>query len=205
MRFGDCGGHARFRCRARRAKMLVFGDPHVCGNVWRGKFEALVVERRLRLARGGRRAQDLPAARGRCESFGAICGGEATVLIEPQLSGEALFIVGVGTVRARWRDRAGLRLARHGPRRPRRSCSPIFRRSNASAQPAAPEFIAGAWQRDEALVLLSRNHELDREARRCLYGGIGYLGMIGSRRKVRQVFEDLLRAEWRRTARVFCA
>jgi xanthine dehydrogenase accessory factor len=57
--------------------------------------------------------------------------------------------------------------------------------------PSAPEFIAQrSWQADEAIV--SRNHELDREALASALrtSGAGYIGMIGSRRKVRQVFEQ---------------
>jgi xanthine dehydrogenase accessory factor len=69
-----------------------------------------------------------------------------------------------------------------------------FPASQRIVQPGAPEFIAGrAWRRDEALVLLNRNHELDREALHAALraGGMGYLGMIGSRRKVRRVFDEL--------------
>ena len=60
--------------------------------------------------------------------------------------------------------------------------------------PSAPEFIASrAWQADEAIVIVSRNHELDRVALASAVRttGAGYVGMIGSRRKVGQVFADL--------------
>ena len=59
---------------------------------------------------------------------------------------------------------------------------------------AAPEFIAThSWQSDEALVIVSRNHEIDREALAAALEqtGAGYIGMIGSKRKVRLVFEQL--------------
>ena len=55
---------------------------------------------------------------------------------------------------------------------------------------SAPEFIASRrWQADEAIVIVSRHHELDREALAAALQtiGAGYIGMIGSRRKVRQV------------------
>jgi xanthine dehydrogenase accessory factor len=58
----------------------------------------------------------------------------------------------------------------------------------------APEFIANRqWAADEALAIVSRNHELDREALASALqtNGAGYIGMIGSVRKVRQVFEQL--------------
>ena len=76
-----------------------------------------------------------------------------------------------------------------------------FSRAAADHAAAAPEFIASrTWQRDEALVLVSRNYELDREALDAALraGGMGYLGMIGSRRKVRRVFDELTRSRGER-------
>jgi xanthine dehydrogenase accessory factor len=59
---------------------------------------------------------------------------------------------------------------------------------------AADEFIAAReWQPADALLLVSRNYELDREALAAALrkSGIAYIGMIGSQRKVRRVFDDL--------------
>ncbi|MFL6568700.1 MAG: XdhC family protein, partial [Chthoniobacterales bacterium] len=59
----------------------------------------------------------------------------------------------------------------------------------------APEFIRSRkWRSDEAIVMVSRNHEIDREALAAAVEqtNAGYIGMIGSKRKVRIVF-DLLR------------
>ena len=56
------------------------------------------------------------------------------------------------------------------------------------------EFIASrAWRSDEALVMVSRNHEIDCEALAAAVeqDGAGYVGMIGSRRKVLSVFDRL--------------
>ena len=58
----------------------------------------------------------------------------------------------------------------------------------------AAEFISQRdWHDDEALVLVSRNYELDRQALAAALkkGGAGYIGMIGSRRKVHRVFDAL--------------
>src|SRR5437763_10035044 len=58
----------------------------------------------------------------------------------------------------------------------------------------AAEFISERdWHDDEALVLVSRNYELDREALVAARkkGGAGYGGMIGSRRKVHRGFDAL--------------
>ncbi|MEM7385200.1 MAG: XdhC family protein, partial [Verrucomicrobiota bacterium] len=55
-------------------------------------------------------------------------------------------------------------------------------------------FIGGReWHSDEALVLVSRSFAIDREALGAALQnpGAGYVGMIGSRKKIRQVFSDL--------------
>jgi xanthine/CO dehydrogenase XdhC/CoxF family maturation factor len=56
------------------------------------------------------------------------------------------------------------------------------------------EFILNhAWEKDEALIIVSRHYEIDRDALRAALerDGMGYLGMIGSQRKVRRVFDQL--------------
>src|SRR5260221_151139 len=58
----------------------------------------------------------------------------------------------------------------------------------------APEFIARhPWRSEDALVMVSRNFQIDREALAAAlaHPGAGYVGMIGSARKVRRVFDDL--------------
>jgi xanthine dehydrogenase accessory factor len=59
---------------------------------------------------------------------------------------------------------------------------------------SAPEFIAQhTWAATDALVMVSRNYDVDRLALGAALQqpAIGYIGMIGSRRKVRRVFEQL--------------
>ena len=128
-------------------------------------------------------------------SFGAICGGEATALIEPQLLREALFLVGAGHCAraiARLAVDCGLFVSVIDDRAEQLDGLPA-QVARVSAM-SAPEFIATRpWRTDEAIVIVSRNHELDREALASALQihGAGYIGMIGSRRKVRQVFEEL--------------
>src|SRR5205807_8730853 len=49
------------------------------------------------------------------------------------------------------------------------------------------------WSQRDALVLVSRNYHIDREALAAALetGGMGYVGMIGSKKKVMQVFDEL--------------
>ncbi|MEA3211186.1 MAG: xanthine dehydrogenase accessory factor [Chthoniobacter sp.] len=182
--------------REAGAKMLVLGDGRVMGTIGGGMFEALVIEESRTLFRAR-----LPALKtyvlheGAADSFGAICGGEVTILIEPQIAGEAVFLIGAGHCARAIAELAqvcGLHVTAVDDRADLCADFPAPQRVSAGT-PA--EFIGGrTWQRDEALVLVSRNFEIDRDALQAAVqqGGMGYLGMIGSRKKVRQVREELV-------------
>ncbi len=186
--------------RAAGAKMLIYLDGLTSGTIGGGKLEALVIEDALNCLREKRTLlKSFPLRENEPDSFGAICGGEVTILVEPQLLREALFVVGAGhcaQAMVRLAVECGLFVTVIEDR------SELF----ASLPPQvlrvidhrAGEYLAQReWQANEAIVIISRNHELDGEA---LAGALraasapGYIGMIGSRRKVRQVF-DRLRAE----------
>lgn len=183
--------------REAGAKMLVFGDRRLVGTIGGGKFEALVAEEAI-AALGGKEPvlKTYPLHESDAESFGAICGGDVTVLIEPQILGEAIYLVGAGhcsRALARIAQDCGWHVTVIDDRADLLADFPAHQRL---AKPTAPEFISRReWQPDDALVLISRNHELDREALHAAVraGGMGYLGMIGSRRKVRQVFDALIK------------
>jgi xanthine dehydrogenase accessory factor len=182
--------------RAAGSKMFVYADGASSGTIGGGKFEALVIADAV-VAMGGKKPwlKTYPLHEGETDSFGAICGGEVTVFIEPQATSEALYLIGAGHCSqaiAKLATECGLfvtvvedrdeLLADLPP--------PVDRISDSS--PA--NFIASReWRNDEAIVIVSRNHEIDREALAAALAqtGAGYIGMIGSRRKVRMVFDDM--------------
>jgi xanthine dehydrogenase accessory factor len=181
--------------RAAGSKMLVYLDGRTSGTIGGGKFESLVAEEARNCLREKQPfLKKFPLREDEPDSFGAICGGEATVLIEPQLLREAIFIVGAGHCAqaiARLAVECGLFVTVIDDRAEFLAELPP---SVIRLTVPAPEFIGSRlWEPDEALVLVSRNHELDREALAAALRtkGVGYVGMIGSRRKVRQVFEQL--------------
>jgi len=184
--------------RAAGAKMLVYSGSRTLGTVGGGKFESLVIADAL-----GVMAEKLPVLKtyplheGDVNSFGAICGGTVSVLVEPQILSEGLVIVGAGhcsrAVAALARD-CGLHVTVIDDRGELMSDFPAHQ--IVVDRPAA-EFIAGhSWQGDEALVIVSRNFQIDRDALGAALSktGMGYIGMIGSGKKVRRVFDEL-RAE----------
>jgi xanthine dehydrogenase accessory factor len=182
--------------RQTGAKMLVYADGRAVGTVGGGRFEALVIEECIESLRTkSPLLKSYPLHEASNESFGAICGGEVTVFIEPQQTVEAVFLVGAGHCSraiAELAGRCGLHVTVIDDRG---GLLPDFpaRRRISDRSPA--EFIAGReWRTDEALVIASRHHEIDREALAVAlaHPGAGYVGMIGSQRKVRKVFDELL-------------
>src|SRR5690349_16599481 len=182
--------------RAVGSKMLVYFDGKVSGTIGGGKFESLVVaqaQEQMREKKPLLKTYSLHEASP--ESFGAICGGESTVFIEPQALGEAIFLIGAGhcaSAIAKLAVDCGLLVTVVDDRAERESGLSALVRFVADLEPS--DFIAKrTWQADEALVIVSRNHQIDRDALAAAVrvGGMGYVGMIGSNKKVQHVFDQL--------------
>ena len=182
--------------RSAGSKMLVYADGKCSGTIGGGKFEALVIEEALVALRWKKPLlKSYPLHEGDADSFGAICGGEATVLIEPQILSEAIYLIGGGHCAraiAKLALDSGFLVSVIEDRPELLEEFPSAVQCHTDTTP--PEFIAAhPWQGDEALVIVSRNHEIDREALAAAVEqiGAGYIGMIGSKRKVRLVFDQL--------------
>jgi len=181
--------------RQTGSKMLVYGDGKISGTIGGGKFEALVAEDCLKsIAKKEPMLKTYPLREDKPDSFGAICGGEVTVMIEPQNPGTAIFLVGGGHCSlavARLAVDCGMHVTVVEDRDDLLEHFPTL--ANRVTKDAAKFISKRKWQKDEALVLISRNYELDRDA---LAAALktkvpGYIGMIGSRRKVLRVFDEL--------------
>src|SRR5204863_5706946 len=182
--------------RAAGSKMLVYADGKSSGTIGGGKFESLVVADALEIMSEKKPLlKTYPLREGEPDSFGAICGGEVTVFIEPQIVSEALYLIGAGhcaNAIARLAAECGLFVSVVDDRTELLTGLPPAVTGVSDSSPA--QFIAAhQWQSDEALIIVSRNHEIDREALSCALEqtGAGYIGMIGSRRKVLRVFDYL--------------
>jgi xanthine dehydrogenase accessory factor len=180
------------------AKMLVRADKETVGTIGGGKFEALVVEASVEaMESGAALLKTYPLHEGSDASFGAICGGEVTVLIEPFVATHSIYLVGAGHCAravAQLAHQCGWRVTVIDDRAELVSQFPAD--AHISDQTAAQFIEAHSWRVDEALIIVSRNYHIDRDALRAAVAkdGIGYIGMIGSRRKVRHVLDEL-RAE----------
>lgn len=184
------------------AKMMVLAGGLARGTIGGGKFEALVVEDCLvALKTGHVQLKSYTLREGTPGSFGAICGGEVTVLIEPFLPAATLYVFGAGHC-----SQALAPLARACGFRvivleDRAEYLEAFSSSDAQVlmQPAR-EFLDGQnFRPSDAAVLVNRNYLLDQEALHALLthsvagDRLGYIGMIGSERKVARVYDELLK------------
>src|SRR5262249_54471760 len=132
---------------------------------------------------------------GHPDSFGAICGGEVTVLIEPQSTAEAIYLVGAGHCAkaiAQAARTCGLRIT---VIEDRADIMEDFEPADCKiADIPAFEFISQRdWKPGDAIILVNRSYQLDRDALKAALGktGFGYLGMMGSSRKVLRVYDEL--------------
>lgn len=183
--------------REAGAKMIVYADGKTSGTIGGGKFESLVIkEAQDQMREKAPLLKTYPLHEKSKQSFGAICGGESTVLIEPQILNEALFLIGAGHCAlaiAKLAVDCGWFVTVVDDREELLSIFPAPVATVADVD--AAKFIrAHKWRLDEALAIVSRNYKIDSAALGAALQtkGAGYIGMIGSKRKVGRVF-DLLR------------
>jgi xanthine dehydrogenase accessory factor len=176
--------------------MIVYPDGAIFGTIGGGKFESLLVTDCLAaLDTGGVVLKDYILREGHPDSFGAICGGEVTVLIEPQRTAEAIYLVGAGHCAkaiAQAARSCGLRIS---VIEDRADIVEAFEPADSKiADIPAVEFISQRdWQPGDAIILVNRGYQLDRDALEAALRktGFGYLGMMGSNRKVLRVYDEL--------------
>jgi xanthine dehydrogenase accessory factor len=182
--------------RETGSKMLVYNDGKTSGSIGGGKFESLVIRDALsQMRKKEPLLKTYPLHEGSTESFGAICGGESTIYIEPQVLSEAIFLVGAGHCAqaiSKLAIECGLFVSVVDDRKDQLSSFPSQATIVSDVSPS--KFIKRRrWRKDEALVIVSRHYDIDRDALAAALSvsGIGYIGMIGSVRKVHRVFTQL--------------
>ena len=165
-------------------KMLIRPNGTVVGNVGGGELEQRIRDEAAAALRDGRPRLAHYALREKGpDAVGMVCGGEVTVFVEPYQPAPTLLIVGGGHIGCPLADMA--RLAGLNVEvvdvRPERATVPQF-------DPAA----ITPWT---YVVIITETHAADEQTlRQVLDTPAAYVGMIGSRRKIRAIF-DALQAE----------
>ncbi len=179
------------------AKMLVYADGHTVGTIGGGCYEN-DANLKARDAMRTRRPQLVryELSDDVAEDSGLICGGQMDVYIEPLEPAPHLFLVGAGHVSAqlgRFAAATGFRVHVLDDR---------SKFANRDRFPDAHELVVDSipealgrieWPSNTFVVIITRGHKHDFEALRAIAGRtFRYIGMIGSRAKVKRIFDSLL-------------
>jgi len=177
------------------AKMLLRADGSTVGTIGGGQLEAAALsDAREALATGQSQLTHYSLA-GKEGDLG-VCGGEAEVFVEVLRAKPTVLIAGAGHVGLPLADlaqRLGFRTVVFDDR-------PEF--ASEARFPGADRVVAAPFEQllqeveittQTYVVIATRGHEHDQTVlRQVIATPAAYIGMIGSRRKVRTVFEHLL-------------
>jgi xanthine dehydrogenase accessory factor len=182
--------------REHGAKMLVLPDGRTRGTIGGGGLERLVTEEALEAIRTGRgffKEYDLV---GKDEGgIGSKCGGRSRVMVEVITAPDMMLICGgghIGHELAMMAGQVGFKVWVIDPREGYATKERYPETVNVmNASPASDE-VRDLVTGNTYIVILTHDHVLDKEALRNLVGtDARYIGMIGSRRKVRMVMDEL--------------
>jgi len=182
--------------REAGAKMLIREDGTILGTIGGGSLEARVITEALDVIREEEPRQfhyDLTGQE--ADGLGMICGGALDVYIEPLIPTPTVFIFGGGHISlfaSKISVMAGFQSVVIDDR---------AEFANKERFPEARQVIAGKFQaafpqlkvnRSGYVVIVTRGHAFDQEALEwAITTEAGYIGMIGSRKKIRAIYENL--------------
>ncbi len=184
--------------RKDSAKMIVLEDGRQLGSIGGGCTEAEVCREALAAIRSEKPSLlSFDLTEEDAEESGLICGGTMEVYVEPVLPDPTLFIFGAGHVGrcvAEIMAGLGFRIAVVDDR---------IKYANRDRFPHADEFYVDAWEeafralpvRDNSYMLIAtRGHRCDLACLRfALQTPARYIGLLGSLRKTKILFETLER------------
>ncbi|MBI1875720.1 MAG: XdhC family protein [Acidobacteria bacterium] len=179
------------------AKMLVFADGRTIGTIGGGCYEHDAFWK-AREALRTRRPQlvHYELTDDFAEETGLVCGGQMDVFIEPLEPAPRLYIVGAGHVGqqlGRFAQSAGFRIHVVDDRE-KFANRERFPGADQIAVDSIPDWLATADLPVTAyVVIVTRGHRHDLDALRMLsQRALRYLGLIGSRAKVKRIVDALL-------------
>jgi xanthine dehydrogenase accessory factor len=181
--------------RKSAARMIVVADGTLVGTIGGGRVEKEVTEAALALLAEGAAARPRLLRYHLTHELAMCCGGEMEVFVEPLVPEPPLVVCGAGHV-----ARALVPLARTVGFAPI-VVDDLEELANAQRFPEAVRLVDSFDLRDwkevplddgTYVVIVTRDHAQDQELlERLIVHDLGYLGMIGSRRKV-EMFKQRL-------------
>lgn len=178
------------------AKMMVMPDGSIHGTIGGGRLEKLVTEEALEAMKKGQGFYKEYDLVGEEEGgIGTECGGISKVLVEVISTPDRLLICGGGHVGLALAKMAAVLGMQVWVVDPREEFSDLERYpdgiSVVNASPASDE-VAELVSSNTYVVILTHEHQLDKKALgRLVDREAAYIGMIGSKRKVRRIMKEL--------------
>lgn len=177
------------------ARMLLYPDGSSEGTIGGGPLEAnVIIEGKKLLARGesAKLALNLTP-----EELGMRCGGSVEIFVEVFRAQACIHILGAGHIGEKLARLAELLDLAHTITDDRRDFAVPEKYPAARAVRAVPlgaVFAGLAVGADDAIIIVTRCHQHDEVClRQALTTPAGYIGMIGSRDKVRETLGNLAR------------
>jgi xanthine dehydrogenase accessory factor len=183
--------------REQGSKMLVLSDGSIIGSVGGGKLEAIVQQEALKvIANGKARTLHLDLSEGDTGNIDMICGGTTDILIEPVLPTPTLYLFGAGHVSIPLSVIGGL-LGFKVVVIDNRSDYANKERFPDSEKIYADDFnlVFPKLKIDQSsyIVIVTRAHSYDELVLEwAVKTDAAYIGMIGSKQKVKTIFSHLL-------------
>ena len=179
-----------------KARMLVRDDATTLGTIGGGIVESRVVSDALACIGAGRSRMvryTLDSSPGK-DSIAMQCGGSMEVFIDVAPSRPRLVVIGaghVGLALARLGDFAGFRITIADERRELVTKERFPMASELYCEGDLVETLKQLPVDADAAVVIATHSDDERALRTMLGGQWGYLGMLGSRRKVKMLFDKL--------------
>jgi xanthine dehydrogenase accessory factor len=177
------------------SKMLVRADGSTMGTIGGGSIEKLVTEEALKVIRMGK-AKRLNFSLREGKECGMICGGDVEVFIEPILQEPKLFIFGGGHIAlalSKMAKMVGLRIVVIDNRADYASPQRFPEAEATVVTDYAQAFSNLEIDNISYIVIVTHGHQGDEVVlERAVKTEAKYIGMIGSRRKNKVIFDHLL-------------
>jgi xanthine dehydrogenase accessory factor len=183
--------------REEGAKMLVKPDGSILGTIGGGSLEVQVIEEAVKVIKQGKpKRLHMSLTAKETGEVGMICGGELEVFIEPILSPPTLYIFGGGHISlslAKMGKLLGFKIAVIDDR-PEFASSERFPEADVIlAEDFTKSFPKIKIDKSSYIVIVTRGHQHDELVLEWAVGTPAkYIGMIGSKTKVKAIFSHLL-------------
>jgi len=183
--------------REEGAKMLVKPDGTILGTIGGGNLEAQVIEEAIKVMKQGRpKRLHFALTAKEADEVGMVCGGELEVFIEPILSPPTLYLFGGGHISlslAKMGKLLGFKITVIDDRAEFASPDRFPEADILLAEDFAKSFPKLKIDKSSYIVIVTRGHQHDELVlERAVGTQAKYIGMIGSKTKVKAIFSHLL-------------